>query len=161
MSDQLNALRKIEGGFWSPETVDAIIAGNWRPAVTEAQQIARAALAGAQTEQSETARLLYRGAVDMHSIVSKAQNILSRHVDPSGDLQDPKETVNALLGLLDHRDTLAMQRACLSQLREIESAIDAGTQGLRDGLAVALTDPACDLPDEVRHLFREYLEAAQ
>lgn len=31
----------------------------------------------------------------------------------------------------------------------------------RAALTVALTDPACDLPDEVRHLFREYLEGAQ
>ena len=48
------ALEKIKGGFWSPEAVDALIAGDWRVAVRDAQAIARAALSPQETSANAT-----------------------------------------------------------------------------------------------------------
>ena len=59
---------------------------------------------------------------DMTDVLRRIQDTLSRHVDPGGDLQDPMETVNAVLFIADHRDTLARQRAALKALSTLSPA---------------------------------------
>lgn len=45
VAELVAALEKIEGGHFSGKVVDALIVGDWHPAVTQAQDIARVALA--------------------------------------------------------------------------------------------------------------------
>ena len=73
-------------------------------------------------EREAKVRELVEASGAMIDVLRRIQDTLSRHVDPGGDLQDPMETVNAVLEIADHRDTLAKQRACLAALKAMEAA---------------------------------------
>jgi hypothetical protein len=60
---------------------------------------------------------------NMCDVLRRIQDTLARHVDPGGDLQDPMETVNALLDIADHRETLAMQRDAIRALSPSQEGV--------------------------------------
>lgn len=116
---------KFTPGPWAIDSTGSVVTANNRGYVAEAYDGLRGeetdpCIAAANAQLIAESPALYTGADDMETVVRRAQNILSRHVDPGGDLRDPMETVNALLELLDHRDTLAKQRAVRSALARVE-----------------------------------------
>ncbi len=59
---------------------------------------------------------LKQAAIDMTEVVRRVQDTLAGYIDPGFPLNDPEECVNALLGIVDHKDTLAKQRASLAAI---------------------------------------------
>lgn len=55
------------------------------------------------------------GLADMTEVVRRVQDALADYIVPDADI-DAEECINTLLGIVDHRDTLAKQRAALAAI---------------------------------------------
>ena len=64
---------------------------------------------------------LLEGCDNMNETVRRVQDVLARHLDPSYGPSDDHETINAVLDIVDHKDTLAKQRKSIAALSKAKA----------------------------------------